>query len=160
MWKVENGPLSWAVFVFFKFFFRLQNYQLWKFLLGQWECPTTNKSSTFKFHYLLHLYPIRILKKSFWRTQMSFLGLLVPLFWISGDVSLGFKARVGSDVFTFCGGDVMYIPEIDLWCYMCQPLGNWLASSQVPTYCCRSEVAGIRTHALRISVSQTLYQLS
>ena len=50
--------------------------------------------------------------------------------------------------------------EIHLWCYTCRPLGGWHAASPVPTNCCRGEVAGIRTHALRISVSQTLYQLS
>ena len=37
---------------------------------------------------------------------------------------------------------------------------NLLAAGPVPTYCCRGEVAGIRTRALRISVSQTLYKLS
>ena len=32
-----------------------------------------------------------------------FLGSLVPLFWISSP--LGFKARVGSALFAFCGGE-------------------------------------------------------
>ena len=35
---------------------------------------------------------------------MSFLGPVVPLFWISADVSSGFKTRVDSALFTFCKG--------------------------------------------------------
>ena len=47
----------------------------------------------------------------------------------------------------------MYIPQDP-------PLVLHLIAGPVPTYCCRGEVAGIRTRALKISVSQTLYKLS
>ena len=56
----------------------------------------------------------------------------------------------------FAEANVMYIPRDPPLCYMCRPLGGWRAASPVPTYCCRGEVARIRTRALRISVSQTL----
>ena len=45
---------------------------------------------------------------------MSFLGPLIPLFWICGDVSSGFKARVGSALFTLSGGVHYTFPEIQL----------------------------------------------
>ena len=32
------------------------------------------------------------------------MGPLIPLFWTSGDVSSGFKARVGSALFELSGG--------------------------------------------------------
>ena len=33
--------------------------------------------------------------KSFWQTHVLFWGPLVPLFWISGDVSSGFQSQIG-----------------------------------------------------------------
>ena len=43
--------------------------------------------------------------KSFWRTYVLFLGPLVPLFWISGDVSSGFQSQSGFCLIRyFCGG--------------------------------------------------------
>ena len=88
------------------------------------------------------------------------LGPLVPLFWISGDVSSGFQSQSGLP-YSHCGGkhnvcslrSTSGATHADL-------LAAGFAASPVPTYCCRGEVAGIRTCALRISVSQTLYQLS
>ena len=35
---------------------------------------------------------------------MTFLGLLVPLFWISGDVSFGFQSQSGLP-YSHCGGE-------------------------------------------------------
>ena len=35
---------------------------------------------------------------------MSFLGPLVPLFWISGDVSSGFQSQSGLP-YLYCGGE-------------------------------------------------------
>ena len=44
--------------------------------------------------------------KSFWRTHVLFLGPLVPLFWISGDVSSGFQSQSGFCLIRyFCGGE-------------------------------------------------------
>ena len=41
----------------------------------------------------------------FWRTHVLFLGPLVPLFWISGDVSSGFQSQSGFCLIRyFCGG--------------------------------------------------------
>ena len=39
----------------------------------------------------------------FWRTHVLFLGPLVPLFWISGDVSSGFQSQSGLP-YSHCGG--------------------------------------------------------
>ena len=36
-----------------------------------------------------------LFQKSFWRTHVLFWGPLVPLFWISGDVSSGFQSQSG-----------------------------------------------------------------
>ena len=33
---------------------------------------------------------------NFWRTQVFFVGLLIPLFWTSGDVCSGFQSQGGS----------------------------------------------------------------
>ena len=42
----------------------------------------------------------------FWRTHVLFLGSLVPLFWISGDVSSGFQSQSGFCLIRyFCGGE-------------------------------------------------------
>ena len=42
---------------------------------------------------------------------MSFLGALVPLFWISGDVSSGFQCQSGFCLIHFVEANVMYIPR-------------------------------------------------
>ena len=52
----------------------------------------------------------------------------------------------------------MYIPQ-DSPLVLHVPTSWQLAHLQVPIYCCRGEVAGI-TRALRISVSQMLYELN
>ena len=89
---------------------------------------------------------------------MSFLGPLVPLFWISGSP---FKARVGSALFAFCGGKCnIHSLRSTSSATHANLLAASIAASPVPIYSCRGEVGGIETHALRISVSQTLYQLS
>ena len=44
--------------------------------------------------------------KSFWADTCSFLGPLVPLFWISGDISSGFQSQSGFCLIRyFCGGE-------------------------------------------------------
>ena len=96
--------------------------------------------------------------KSFWRTHVLFWGHWYPCFGFLVTSPLGFKARVGC-LIRIAEANVMYVPEIHLWCYTCQPLGGRHAAGPVPTYCCRGEVAGIRTRALRISVSQMLSEL-
>ena len=88
-----------------------------------------------------------------------FLGPLVPLFWISGDVSSGFQSQSGL-LYSHCGGERnVHSPRSTSGATLVNLLVAG-AAGPVPTYCCRGEVTGIRTHALRISVSQTLYQLS
>ena len=90
-----------------------------------------------------------------WAVTCPFLGPLVPLFWISGDVSFGFQSQSGLP-YSHCGGERNVHSEIHVWCYTCQPLGGRRAAGPVPTYCCRGEVARIRTRALRISMSHTV----
>ena len=43
--------------------------------------------------------------------HMSFLGPLVPLFWISGDVSSGFQSQSGFCLIHIAEANVMYIPR-------------------------------------------------
>ena len=42
---------------------------------------------------------------------MSILGSLVPLFWISGDVSSGFQSQSGFCLIRIAEANVMYIPQ-------------------------------------------------
>ena len=85
-----------------------------------------------------------------------FLG---PLFWISGDVSSGFQSQSGFCLIRIVEANVMYIPQRST---SGATRANLLAASlppgPVPMYCCRGEVARIRTCAVRISASQMLYQ--
>ena len=68
--------------------------------------------------------------------HMSFFGgHWYPCFGFLVTSPLGFKARVGSALFAEV--NVMYIPEIHLWCYTCQPLGGWHAAGRFPTCMCR-----------------------
>ena len=54
---------------------------------------------------------LRHFLKSFWRTHVLFWGPLVPLFWISGDVSSGFQSQSGfCFIRFFVEVNVMYIP--------------------------------------------------
>ena len=90
-----------------------------------------------------------------------FLGHWYPCFGFLVTSPLGFKARVGSALFAFCGGEcIVYSPRSTSGATHADLLVASVTASPVPTYCCRGEVAGIQTCALRISVSQTLYQLS
>ena len=90
-------------------------------------------------------------KKKFLGGHMSFFwGHWYPCFGFLVTSPLGFKARVGCPIH-IAEVNVMYIPRDP-------PLGLHLPTSWQPA--CRGEVALIRSHALRISVSQMLYQLS
>ena len=94
--------------------------------------------------------------------HVLFGGHWYRLFLIFGNVSSGVQSQSGFCLIHFFGEvNTMYIPW-DPPLVLHISTSWWLAStaSPVPTYCCRGEVARIRTRALRISVSQTLYQLS
>ena len=81
-------------------------------------------------------------------------GHWYPCFGFLVTSRLGFKSRVGSALFTFCGGDCnVHSPRSTSGATYADLLAAGIATSPVPTYCCRGEVAGIRTRALRISVS-------
>ena len=71
--------------------------------------------------------------KSFWRTHVLFWGHWYPCYGFLVTSPLGFKARVGSALFTFfCGGEYnLHSPRSTT----CQPLGSWCAASHFP---CRS----------------------
>ena len=90
-----------------------------------------------------------------------FLGPLVPLFWISGDVSFGFQSQSGLP-YSHCGGECnVHSPRSTSGATLADLLVAGMQPVLSPhTVDSRGEVAGIQTHALRISVSQTLYQLS
>ena len=92
---------------------------------------------------------------------MSFFGTTgTPDFLFLVTSPLGFKARVGSASFAFCGGECNVHSLRSTSGATLYTLGGQHAAGPVPTYCCRGEVARILTHALRIFVSQTLYQLT
>ena len=52
------------------------------------------------------------------RTSVLFVGPLIPLFWTSGNVCMGFKARV-NPLFASFVSCVKCIPQIHLWCPTC-----------------------------------------
>ena len=56
---------------------------------------------------------------------------------------------------SWCLNKLMFITTVDI-----SKTIQLTDNADICAYCCRGEVAGIRTCALRISVSQTLYQLS
>ena len=92
-------------------------------------------------------------------THVLFWGHWYPCFGFLGVMSpLGFKAKVGSALFTFCRGkcnvhslrSTSDATHVDL-------LAASITASPVPTYCCRSEVVGIRTRCSQnICESDTL----
>ena len=85
---------------------------------------------------------------------MSFLEATgTPVFGFLVTFPLGFKARVGYALFVHSQRSTSGATYANL-------LAAGIAASPVPIYCCKGEVAGIRTRALRISVSQMLYQVS
>ena len=47
-----------------------------------------------------------------------FVGLLIPLFWISGDVCSGFQSKGGSFSLCFLAW-AQWIPQFHLWCGTC-----------------------------------------
>ena len=105
-------------------------------------------SATQKFSKYLHnikyiyIYILKLLADT-----SPFLGPLVTF-------PLGFKARVGSALFAFCGGECnIHSPRSTSGATHADLLVAGIAASPVPTYCCRGEVARIRTGALRISVN-------
>ena len=57
------------------------------------------------------LFRIVFFFQSFWRTHVLFLGPLVPLFWISGDVSSGFQSQSGFCLIRIAEANVMYLPQ-------------------------------------------------
>ena len=93
-----------------------------------------SKPAVFVVRYVL------IFFSKFWRTQ------LVPLFWISGDVS-GFQNQSGFCLIHFLVEvNVMYILKIHLWWYTCQPLGSQQHSWSLPhMHQQRCDLAQIRT---------------
>ena len=64
-----------------------------------------------------------------------FLGPLVPLFWISGDVSSGFQSQSGfCGICYFCGGECnVHSPRFTSGA----TLGGWRAAGHFPTCMCR-----------------------
>ena len=72
--------------------------------------------------------------KVFGRHMCPILGPLVPLFWISGDVSSGFQSQSGFClIHLFCGGECnVHSPKIHLWCYSCLPLDDQHRSQSLP----------------------------
>ena len=90
---------------------------------------------------------------------MSYLGPLVPLFGISSDVSSGLQSQSGLP-YSHCKGERNVCSLRSTSDAIHADLLEVGLPPVLSTYCCTGEVAGIRTRALRISVSQTLYQLS
>ena len=87
-------------------------------------------------------------------------GPLVPLFCISSHDSSGFQSQSGLP-YSHCRGKCnVHSLKSTSGATPADLLMAGIAASPVHTDCCRGEVAGIRTRALRISVGQTLYQLN
>ena len=107
-----------------------------------------------------HPYKMLLLFFKFSANTCPFLG---PLFWISVDVSSELQTQSGFClIHFFAEGNVMYITQ-DPPLVLHVPTSWQLALLPVlspHTVASRGELARILTLALRISVSQTLYQLS
>ena len=72
--------------------------------------------------------------KSFWRTHVLFWGPLVPLFWISGDVSSGFQSQSGFCLIRyFCGGKCNKQYQQYLKNYPCDVYMKWHRSTSILT---------------------------
>ena len=90
--------------------------------------------------------------KSFWVTHMSFLGPLVPLFWISGGVSSGVHSQSRFSLIRFFAeANVMYIP----WD---PPLVLHVLTSWWPA-CCQSPhtVAEVRLPGFELVLSEHMW---
>ena len=72
---------------------------------------------TFIYQYVLFCFFL----KKFWKTQVLFVGPLIPLIWTSGHL---LKARVGSLIHTWQRHMCHMFPEIHLWCETYRPLGG------------------------------------
>ena len=72
--------------------------------------------------------------KKFLADTCPFLWPLVPLVWISSDVSSGFQSQSGFCLICFFAeANVMYIPwDPPLVLHMCQPLGSQQHSQSLP----------------------------
>ena len=90
---------------------------------------------------------------------MSFFGAhWYPCFGFLVTSPLGFQSQSGFlPYLLFCGGKCnVHSPRSTSGATYADLLAADIATSPVPIYCFRGEVARIQTHALRISVSQTL----
>ena len=66
-------------------------------------------------------------------THVLFWGPLVPLFWISGDVSSGFQSHSGFCLIHFCRGECnVYSLRSTSSAIHCQPLDSWHGCQLLP----------------------------
>ena len=93
---------------------------------------------------------------------MSFIwGHWYPGFGSLVTSPLGFKARGGSALFTFCGGECnVHSPRSTSDATLADLLAAGAQLVLSPHTVAEVKFSRIRTRALRISVSQTVYQLS
>ena len=93
-----------------------------------------------------------------------FCGATDTLFWTSGDVSSGFKARVGSLIWAAQRHMCYTFPEIHLWCDTYQPLGgqhgSWTVSSMYLWGIGGTRNWELSCHRSQCEIRQTLYRLS
>ena len=78
------------------------------------------------------------LKKIFVGTHILSWGHLYPCFGLLVMSPLGFKARVGSLIHTWQRCTWCRLPEIHLWCNICQPLMASMAAGQCSPHACFS----------------------
>ena len=81
-----------------------------------WKSKSTRAVTGFRLKWFWHrclLVILNFFKKKFWRTQVLFVGPLIPLFWTSGDICPGF----------LCDS------QIHLWCNAC-----WLCRGQYSSW--------------------------
>ena len=64
----------------------------------------------------------------FWKTWVLFVGLLIPLFWTSGDVYSGFQSQSGHPYSSLAE---VFVLHVHLWCDTCWPLGGQQGSRAI-----------------------------
>ena len=98
--RKQSGPIVFTVYSSFTIATFITNIICY---LGVWITivSTTKRINVGIFHNLVSTIFFFL---SFWRTHTSFLGPLVPLLWISGDVSSVFQSQSGLP-YSHCGGE-------------------------------------------------------
>ena len=86
----------------------------------------------------------------FWRTEVLFVGPLIPLFWTFGDIFSRFQSQSGKPYSHLA--EVYVFPKIHLWCDTCQPLDGQHGRRSLPHMHVSAEDARFDRETSRLAV--------